>query len=365
MENQPNKVILKKIIQILFIIFWVSLILIFLYLPKIKLKNINTRSINIYTWPDFLQHERVAPFEKLTGIKVNINYYENNNEILTKLNLTKGSGIDLVAMTDDVVQKSIKNNLLQKIDKKQLNFWPDIRPEFKNLPNDPTDEYSIAYSWDIYGIGYSKKFFNYQIPIASWKILFDPNIKNIAMTNEPYENICIALQYLYKDKANNLQFTPEILEAIKNTLIAQKKHLEAYTDLRVDYLLTSGTSPAGVTQSSYIKRAMEYCDDIGFIIPEEGSFLVVDSLVIPKGAQNINDVYQLINFLNSYEELKYLTDNFGFLSARNSVLDDTDLSYMGKLEDLIAPEKFKKFGFFYQNLPQNVINKLWIDVKSQ
>ena len=40
MENQPNKVILKKIIQILFIIFWVSLILIFLYLPKIKLKNI-------------------------------------------------------------------------------------------------------------------------------------------------------------------------------------------------------------------------------------------------------------------------------------------------------------------------------------
>ena len=357
-----DKIILKRLVKTVFVLFWLILIFLFLYFPNFLNYADKTKSINIYTWPDFLQHEQIIPFEKMTGIKVNVNYYENNNEIFTKLNLTKGEGIDLVLMTDDAVKKVIDKGLAKKIDISKIKDWQDIRKEFRNLPYDKNSEYAIPYSWDIYGIGYSKKAFDYSEPIKSWKLLFDPAIKHVAMVNEPFEIISIASQYLYQA---NVELDTERLEEIKNLLLEQKKWVEAYTDLRVDYLLSSGTSPVGVTQSAYMKRAMESSDDIAFLIPKEGSFLVVDSFIIPEAAQNLDEIYSLLNYLNRAEQLKDLTEDFGYLPVRDSVLKETDLSYMGNLEDLLSPERFKKFGFFYQTLPETVINRFWIDIKSR
>jgi spermidine/putrescine transport system substrate-binding protein len=352
----------KYFIRLVFIIFWLGLIWLFLKQPNLRNSSYNNQSINIYTWPDFLQHEQLIEFEKKTGIKVNLNYYENNNEIFTKLNLSTGAGIDLVMMTDEIVKKSIENNLLQKIDHARLNFWHDVRPDFQNLPFDPKGLYSIPYSWDIYGVGYSKKFFQDRQLIKSWQLLFDPTIAHVAMINEPFEIISIASQYLNQ---GNVEITENSLTSIKKLLMAQKQFVEAYTDMRVDYLLTSGTSPVGVTQSAYFKRAMEESDDIGFFIPKEGSFLVVDSVVIPKSAQNLDAIYKLLNYINSHQVLLGLTQNYGYLSARNSVLQKSDLAYLGdSIENILAPTNFKKFGFFYQNIAQSIINNFWIDLKA-
>jgi spermidine/putrescine transport system substrate-binding protein len=352
----------KYFVRLVFVLLWLSLIWLFLKRPNFTANASRPRSINVYTWPDFLQHEQLVHFEKETGIKVNLNYYENNNEIFTKLNLSTGDGIDLVMMTDEIVKKCIENNLLQKIDYNRLNFWHDVRAEFKNLPFDPNGQYSIPYSWDIYGVGYSKKFFKDRQLIKSWQILFDPSIKHVAMINEPYELISIASQYLHQ---GNLEITESSLDPIKKLLLDQKKFVEAYSDMRVDYLLTSGTSPVGVTQSAYFKRAMEESEDIGFFIPKEGSFLVVDSVVIPKSAHNLDAIYQLLNYINSPKVLIGLTQNYGYLSARDSILQKSNLAYLGdNIENILSPANFKKFGFFYQNIAQSVINNFWIDLKS-
>ena len=58
-----------------------------------------------------------------------------------------GMGSRLTWLVDTAIAQKCSESLLAELER-----------TFKNLPNDPTDEYSIAYSWDIYGIGYSKKF---------------------------------------------------------------------------------------------------------------------------------------------------------------------------------------------------------------
>lgn len=355
-----NNKFLSLLIKTFFISFWFILILIFLYYPNSFSDDKNKKTINVYSWPDFLNYEKILPFEKKTGIKVNVNYYEHNSEILTKLSLTKGEGMDLILITDDTVKKAINKKLLKKIDKSKLNFWQDIKNEFKDLPYDPGAQYSIPYSWDIYGIGYSKNYFKVK-PKESWEILFDNKVKHIALINEPFELISIASQYLY---GNNLDLSPLKLDKIKKLLIKQKPFVEAYTDLRVDYLLSSGTSPLGVTQSAYMKRAMQDNNNIDFLIPVEGSFLVVDSFVIPAASQS-EEVYELINYLSSTEELESINEEFGYLPARESVLKDCDTNYMGDIDKLLSKENFKKFGFFYQTIPESVINRFWIDIKSR
>ena len=55
--------------------------------------------LNLWTWEGYAPDELVQQFEEETGIKVNITYYSNNNELISKLRAAKGRGADLKTRT--------------------------------------------------------------------------------------------------------------------------------------------------------------------------------------------------------------------------------------------------------------------------
>ena len=179
-------------------IFWLSVIAAFLYIPYVAhVFRTQQRSISIFVWSDLVDPQVVKNFEQQTGIRVFVNYYESNDELLTKLRFIKGTEYDLFIPSHYIIRTLIKNKLVKKIDKNKLTFWTDIDQRFLAQSYDPYNEYSIPYMWDIYGLGVDTRFFADKPFDSSWRMLFEPPYDyRVGMTNEPREVVAIASMYL-------------------------------------------------------------------------------------------------------------------------------------------------------------------------
>lgn len=347
----------------LLVLFWISIILSFLYLPHLIRRMAGRRSIDVFTWVNMLDEQSVLEFEEQTGIKVNLSYYDSNEELLTKLRVSKGRGYDMLIATDYGIQDLIKHDLVQPIDRSKLDFWQELEPQILDKSYDPGNKYTIPYFWDIYGLGINLESFGGILPEASWKLAFEPQILNprIAMVDDCLESTLIAGQYLFGDAR---KLSSEQLDGIRTALIKQKPFLEAYTDLRGDYFLVSGTSAVVVSQRAYIYKAMQEDARVRFIFPKEGSFVIIDNFLLTKSSQKSDLVYQFINFIYQKEIVLRAVDSLQNLSMRRDVLQEMDLDYLGGYAQLMDPERFNRMAFFETSATKAQLSKLWMDVKA-
>ena len=299
--------------RILIIIFWLSVICAVLFMPTIISYFQEDRAINIMTWTELIDLKKIKEFETKTGIKVHLSYYDTNEEFYIRFRASEGKGYDIVIPSDYVIEWLRRDKLLKPLDKKKLTILDRIHPRLTHQFYDPHDEYALPYSWVIFGLGVNTAFFNNSIP-ESWSLIFDAYVPRykIAAPNVARELVCIAAQYMYHsiDELTNTQ-----LSEIKNLLIAQKKWVEAYTELRTDYLLTSGSCPVVVSLTPLMKEVIENNEELAFITPREGTFSIVDCIVIPKHTQKDDLIYSFINFLYSKEIIEYHFNKFRFFPA--------------------------------------------------
>ena len=66
------------------ILFWVSLILLFLYVPKFVERFAYKKILRIATWPLLIDAQYVRAFEKETGIELHFTYFERSEELDSK-----------------------------------------------------------------------------------------------------------------------------------------------------------------------------------------------------------------------------------------------------------------------------------------
>ena len=137
----------------------ISLICIGLFIGYIKNKEDNKtdgKVLNVYNWGDYIDPSLITIFEKETGIKVNYNTYDTNETMYAKVK-SGASDYDIVVPSDYMVEKMIKQGLLEKIDFNNIPNYKYIGKQFKHLSYDPTDEYSVPYMWGTIGIAYNSK----------------------------------------------------------------------------------------------------------------------------------------------------------------------------------------------------------------
>ena len=104
---------MKKLILLL------SMLVLVLACGGKKTEGSDSKELNIYTWTYFIPQEVIDNFEKETGIKVNLSYYDSNDVMMTKL-MSGAKGFDIVSPSTDFVDILIKNGLLEKLDKTKL-----------------------------------------------------------------------------------------------------------------------------------------------------------------------------------------------------------------------------------------------------
>ena len=346
------------------IFFWLIGLGLFLTLPSIGALTQDAKTINVLTFPATLDAKTIADFEKQTGIRVNLVYYESNEELFVKLYSTNGEGYDLFMPSDYTIDKFVKNGLVKPLDKTKLTFWQTIDPRLLGQYFDPENRYTVPYFWAIYGIGVNKTFFNKEVP-ASWQLLYDYPLQQnkVGMFNVAREALLATAQYLYKETGN---LSKEKIDAIQATLVDQKKNVEAYidADFRSNYLLASNTSPVVVAATPFIAQLMKDTNEIDFIVPHEGSFILIDSWVIFAATKKDDLVYQFINYLFRSSVLLHLFQNYPFFPVTN------DLKLLMEENDIpqsIIKAHFDntiKLEFFKNVLSDESANNVWMTVKT-
>lgn len=352
----------KMFIRVSVIFFWIALIFGVLYWPEETFLT-NNRSINVFVWGDILEPSVVADFEKETGIKVNMNFYASNEEMLVKLRATGGQGYDMIIPSDYSVEILIKDGLVKELDKSQLNFYPHLNPKLLNLPYDPGNTYSIPFEWEVFLIGIDKSYFADKKYDRSWKMVFDTDQISyyITMMNDPIQMIDLVSFYLYGYVTH---VTDAQLQEITDLLIRQKKYVNAYADFRADYFLATKNSAAVIASTSYLWRTMKKFPFVGFVMPKEGSFITVENVCIPKPSKKDHLTYQLINYLYTRSSMKTHYDTYSIFPATTDVIpeltDDAETQQLLNMEG----EAFKTLRFTTVITSQDKIRDAWVQVKT-
>ena len=304
----------------------------------------------------------VKEFEDITGAKINLSYYEQNYELFSKLDLTRGENYDLIMATDFAVGFLRDKNLLKEIDKTKLEFWPDLAQEILGRTFDPKNNFSVPYVWDIYVVGYNKKYVDQQKLNTSLDIIFNPEYmpRHIAMLDEAVEAFSFASVYKFGghfDYENRASWN-----AIKDVLLTQKLCVEAYTDTRAGDLLVSGSARVALAQASHIYKAKKISADIELFIPQPRTFMVVDSFVVSKSTKKEELLYKFLNFIYAKAFLRQIIDKYLYLPVRSVLLHEVDLSYLGGIDNLM--KNASSAQSFVASKHFKDISRLWMEVKS-
>ena len=250
------------------------------------------KKLNFYNWSDYVAKSTLPGFEKETGAKVTQDIYSSNEELLAKLQ-GGGSGYDVIVPSDYMVAIMAKSDVIQKLDMSKISNFKNVGKNFKGLPYDPDNQYSVPYQWGTTGILYNKKKVG---QIDSWDVMFDPKYKGkIAMINDVRETLGAALMR----RGYSINSTDKKkLEEAKQDLAKQKPLLRGYFDsTEISPLVKNGDILLGHNFSGEgILTAIE-SDDLDYIIPEPGATRWTDNMCIPKSASNPDLAHKFINYI--------------------------------------------------------------------
>lgn len=316
--------------------------------------------LNVYNWGDYIDEDIFDMFEEETGIEINYETYATNEEMYTKIK-KGGTRYDLAIPSEYMIEKMIREEMLETIDLSKIPNFKNIDEDFKNLSFDPDNTYSVPYFWGTVGIIYNTELI--EEPINSWDVLWDEKYAGqFTMMDSQRDSIMVALKKLgYSMNTKNL----DELEEAKQLLIEQKPMVLAYVGDNVKDMLISGEAAMAVVWSGEASAVIQEYDEFEYVLPVEGSNKWFDNIVIPKGAENIDAAHQFIDFL-CRPDIGFLNaDYVGYSTVNTETLKLIDPDLMGTTYAYPMDEWIENYEIF--NDPGDFIleyDRIWTEVKA-
>jgi len=360
-----SQVFSKTVVRGLIVVFFLALIGIFLYIERIYESFGAEKVLTIYTPYEVISVETAKEFERQTGIKVRITYFDTNEELLAKFRVNRGVGYDVIVPSDFMVELLRRENLLLELDHAKLKNFSSLDKRLMDKFYDPGDKYTVPVAWIPYGIGYNRDHINLDDGVG-WDVVFNPEklraigVDKISMLNDALEVVSLAAIYLF---GSNDNLTEEKLEQVKKLLINQKQIVESYAEAGAKFLLISEVVPFAVLPAARVVE-IEDQEKFGFVIPHGGSLIDILTLAIPATCKNVDEAHQLVDFLISRD---IGVQNYEIFYCNPSNVE----SYK-----LVDPDIYSNKNYFPENdvfdglhilnnqLSLPVLEKLWFSIKS-
>ncbi|MCJ8009795.1 PotD/PotF family extracellular solute-binding protein [Lederbergia wuyishanensis] len=321
---------MSKLVRLFSLIFIISFALMYLTSHMNSSQGYTSGNVlNVYNWGDYIDPDLIKKFEKETGIKVIYETFDSNEAMMTKIS-QGGTSYDISVPSEYAISKMKEENLLLPLDQSKLPNLKYIDKRFMDLSFDPKNQYSIPYFWGTVGIVYNPKMLGGK-EIKSWNDLWDPEFKNqIFLVDGAREVMGMGLNSLHY----SLNETNEerLLEA-KNKLDKLTPNVKAIIGDEIKLLIANEEAAIGVTWSGEAADIMWENEDIDYVVPEEGSNLWFDNMVIPKSAQNVEGAHKFINFMLDPENAAQNAEYIGYSTPNAKALE-----YMP--EEMTSDERF-------------------------
>ncbi len=356
---------MKRIVAILF-----TVVLVFtMAVPALAAdaSDLAGTTINVYNWGEYISDgsegsmDINAEFTKRTGIKVNYNNYDTNENMYAKLK-SDGVSFDIVIPSDYMIERLIDEDMLQKIDFSNIPNYKYIDAKYKGLYFDPKDEYSVPYNVGMVGLIYNTKMVK-EAP-TSWNVMWDEQYKGkVLMFDNPRDAFGIAQKLLGQsfNTTNEAEW-----RAAADKLKAQKPILQGYVMDDIFRKMESGEAAIAPYYAGDFITMHSNNPDLAFVYPQEGVNIFVDSICIPKNAKNKAAAEAYINFLLDPDIAVENANYLGYATPNTAVLTREDYELKGN--EYLYPEdqKMPKTEYFY-NMPQKTLTlmtDLWSELKA-
>lgn len=253
----------------------------------------NDNVVNVYNWGEYIDTEVLRQFEDETGITVVYDTFVTNEDMYVKMK-NDSSQFDVVIPSDYMIDRMIKEDMVQPLDASKIPNREKVNTEFfSDMTFDADGTYSVPYMWGTLGIVYDKT--KVSPAPTSWDVLWDPQYEGrIVMMDSVRDTLGIALVRLgYSMNARD----EAQLEEAKNTLIEQKPLVYAYRLDETKDMMVQSESDLAVMYSGDAYVALSGNENLEYVVPEEGSNLWIDGMVITKDAKNVDNAHAFINFM--------------------------------------------------------------------
>lgn len=249
--------------------------------------------LNFANWGDYIDPSLVKKFEKESGYHVNMETFDSNEAMFTKIK-QGGTHYDLTVPSEYMVEKMTKAKLLLPLDKSRLRGMNNFGHYFVNKSFDPGNKYSIPYFWGTLGIIYNKKMVK-PGSIQHWDDLWNPQLKGQIMLIDSARDI-MGMGLISLGKSMNTTDKPT-LEAAKAKLDAMSGNVKAVVADEIKMYMAGNEAPIAVDWSGEAREMLDQNKDLRYVVPQEGSNLWFDNLVIPRTAKHFDAIYAFLNFM--------------------------------------------------------------------
>jgi spermidine/putrescine transport system substrate-binding protein len=285
-------------------------------------------TLRLLTWEGYAPSSMVDKFTQETGIKVELTYIGDNNELITKLAATEGYGFDLAQPTLNWVTTAQEQfGIYQPIDMSKLKveqFMPSLLDSTEKGTTFEGATYAVPFNW-----GTTALIINTELaPEAgsTYMDLCDEAYQGRISYRAKYDSFYMFGFGLGLDpygKVNDEAAYRDVMEQILAKMIECKPLVKTYWGSRQEnedliksneVWVSSGWDATGWSLSMENPK-------IKYLVPQEGAVGWVDTFAITAGSENIDAAYAWINFIMQPENAAVVTNETGNSMASEGALD--------------------------------------------
>lgn len=337
-------------------------------------------TVNISNWNSYIAPDTLANFTQATGIKTTYDIHDSNEVLESKL-MTGNTGYDVVSPSNHFLSRLIKAGAIEKLDRSRLPNWKNLDPVLmqKLEVNDPGNQYGYPYMWGTAGIGYNvekiKAIFGNTDVTRSWKLLFDEdNIKKlsqcgVAFIDNPTQVLPITLNYLGLPPHSH---EPEDYKKAEQALFKIRPYIQYFHASKYISDLANGNVcvvigfNGDIVQAAASAKEAKNAIDIAYSIPDEGTTLWFDMLVMPKNAPHENNGYAYMNYLLEPQVIANISNSIHYANP-NAAAGEFLNPDVKQDSAIYPPNSVMEKLFTVEELPAKIARlttRLWTKLKT-
>jgi spermidine/putrescine transport system substrate-binding protein len=238
-------------------------------------------------------------FEERTGLKVIHDYFNSEQEMLTKLRTSPGT-YDVVLINNIYTAQAAKEGLIQPIDPSKITNFADLTPQLRDSARFNIDGklYGLAWLWGVTSFAYNTEVIKDRPD--SIEVLWDPKYAgHVGWRDDALESVQMAALATGQDMNN-----PADIDKVKEKLQALKPQIKTFWSSEDEWnkhMAAHDYDIAVYWSGSAARSKKAFHLPVDFVIPKEGAIGWYDGLSIAANAPNPEGALKFLDFMVSPE----------------------------------------------------------------